>query len=101
MDSKLHLYLISRGEGAQGSDTYTEAVVVAASSDAARLIHPEGHTWSLSANDWVDSKGSVGSSFYDSRFGWVEPGQVIVKYLGEAGPDLAEGEIVIAAFKNG
>ena len=74
-----------------GFDTYDSCVVVAASAEDARQIHPgsgysecEDDDWGSFCDDWADS-----------------PDQVEVILLGVANFDLLAGQIVCSSFNAG
>jgi hypothetical protein len=69
-------------------DTYSAAVVVAASRREARHIHPNGK----SGTDWDG---------YRDYSSWTSPENVKVTKLGVAAPHLKDGEVVLSSFHAG
>jgi hypothetical protein len=67
-EPKMKLFRISQTEN-NGYDTYDSAVVVAASEEEARTMHPSGY-------DIEDRGDYLGT--------WVKPEDVKVEYLGES-----------------
>lgn len=82
----LYLWLISQDSN-NDYDTYSDAVVVAASRGEARKIHPNG----TSGTDWDD---------WDWR-SWTSPNDVRAVKIGLALPNRKEGEVVLASFHAG
>jgi hypothetical protein len=83
---EMFLFKISRREGAVGYGTFREAIVCAASADAARMADPAGDT---------RSDNFYGDSVEDD---WVPPSEVEVTYLGVAVSTLSpEGKTLVVS----
>jgi len=81
----MKLFLISQTQN-QEWDTYLAAVVAAPDEGTARNMDPENGQpvqWGRRQHEWCQ-----------------EPQQVIVRYLGEAAPDIQAG-VVCASYKAG
>lgn len=86
----MKLFLVTGGEDAYDTyDTYDSFVICCESEEDARLTHPRGHRWDGAS--W---------GIHDGHSWTPSPEKVIVKYLGEASPDLAPG-IVVDSFNAG
>lgn len=86
----MNLYLISQ-DANNDYDTYSDAVVVAESEEAAKLIHPDGSKTLPTAEDdeW---------RYRD----WVKiPDQVNAKLVGTAAEGLQAGQVICASFHAG
>jgi hypothetical protein len=96
----LHLYKISQHVN-NTWDTYDSAVVVAATPEEARLIHPKQirkrSVWTADLSTWweLDEDG------YPKDDSWAHPDKVEVELVGEAAPHLTAGTVVCASFKAG
>lgn len=77
MVESLNIYLISQDINSE-YDTYSDAVVVAYSEDAARQTHPSGRGW---------------PSRRSSHNEWCEPKDVKVELIGVAAAGVDEGVI--------
>lgn len=90
----MNLYLISQEENDQ-YDTYDSAVVIAASEDQARLIHPNGRMFDPNEREqwyrWDDQYRSWASS----------PDKVAVTLLGVDSTGSEEWRVVVASFNAG
>lgn len=104
LDMKLWL-LTGRGHG--GYDTYSEAVVVAATEEDARKIYPrpEHQTWGcyckeeVVMHDWWDV-GEGDCICNPGRNEWCTPEQVDVEEIGSS-PELEAGTVVCASYHAG
>ncbi len=87
MKEPLKLYLIEQDENCD-YECWTDAVVCAASEDAARRMHPGGMT----RKEWKERAGSPGYGANRSR--WASsPEKVKVTHLGMATETLEAGVI--------
>jgi hypothetical protein len=84
---------------AQGYDTYSDCVVIAASEADARLMHPNGYEWPAQAmtadtSDYLD---------YSDWSDWAEhgPKTVTVEVIGTTLPWDNEARVVCASFHAG
>lgn len=90
----MNIYLISQSVN-NDYDTFSEAVVVAESEAAARLIHPNGFLhWSDKLCVWADENGK---DWRDNT--WATPKDVIVEKLGVSDSNV-EG-VISASFHAG
>jgi len=95
----MKLFLISQNENNR-YDTYDSAVVVAANSDEARLIHPDGYTiWLEYRWVWGHANGEFRDASSDGT--WTVPAKVSAEYIGEAAEHLSVGAIVCSSFNAG
>lgn len=83
MGEEMKLYLLIRGGGRGGYDTYNSAVVAAPSPKAARNIHPSGNQENCNWNDT-----------------WCNPEQVKVECIGTAARGVKQG-VICADFFGG
>ena len=93
---KLKLWKLSQ-EHNNGYETFDSAVVVAASFTNAVLLHPAGDKiqWNGSEWVWADDGTDFGMN------SWVNPDNVTVQHVGEAGPGLEEGDVICASYWSG
>ena len=78
----------------RGYDTYDSAVVVAASAEGARRIHPNGD------DRWRDDHRDWGEGIWANKSWARNPNHVSVEEIGDAKPG-AEVGIVCASFNAG
>ena len=93
---KLKLWKLSQ-EHNNGYETFDSVVVVSCGHSAASMIHPVGCRVYWNGTDWLWADDN-------SEFGldsWVEPRQVTVQQIGEAGPGLEEGDVICASYWSG
>ena len=83
----MNIYLITREDGA-GYDEYDSAVVVAATEEAARLIHPGGR------DDWDGKVEKWGS--------WIPACDVLTTYIGKFdNENYIKDRVICASFNAG
>lgn len=80
----MKLWLISQKENT-GYDTYDSAVVMAATADEARMMHPYGDEWDGKEDSWGT---------------WADADKVRVEEIGLASPSLGPSPKVICASFN-
>ena len=101
----------------RGYDTYSDAVVVAETADAARLIHPACRprgeddipprriTWCEDFKyEWEEETDRRGLWISDGNeeYGWADnPDQVRVELIGTAAAHLAANTVVCASYHAG
>jgi len=93
------LYLISRPNTNKTMRDYYDSVVVCADSEEqAKLIHPRCINKIIIwiCPDWVDVRDEC-----DINYMWVDPGDVIVKYLGCADESLGLNTVICASYHGG
>jgi hypothetical protein len=73
----MNIYLITQYENT-GYNTYSNAVVIAESEEAARLTHPSG------GDEWIEES-------------WADPEDIEVELVGEA-LDGAQAGVICASF---
>ena len=111
-NQELFLYRISQPY--KGYDTYDSAVVVAASVEDARVIHPEalqiteGSTqgptrfiWDEDYYGWINRKNLDGNTDAQVMWSWAQPKDVRVVCIGKAAPSLSAGDVVCSSFNAG
>ena len=86
---KLNLYKLYSSLG--GYDTFKSCIVVAASEENAKLIHPYGDVYQDINTSWK----------WNSSCWERSPDQVIVELIGVAASHLKENEVIIASFNAG
>ena len=97
----MNIYHIKRTD--KGSwDTYSDAVVVAETENAARLIHPHGVEYIWRKDIDGDYKCVDPTEEWDdvSRE-WVLPNSVAVTFIGEAHESFTEACIICASYHAG
>jgi len=88
----MNLYLISQNENC-GYDTYDSALVIAASEEEAKTIHPEGYRWE-------NGKWRGGWAIDLAGQSWCNPDHITVKIIGT--PTTGKiGDIIISSFNAG
>jgi hypothetical protein len=95
----LKIYLLTQSHN-RGYDTYDSCVVVAASPEEARLMHPRGdRAWD--GHGWAYTDGTNPSTWRASEAGWAyHPDNVTVEEIGGALAD-TEPRVVCASFSAG
>lgn len=89
----VYLYLISQEERS-GYDTYSNAVVTAASPEAARNIHPSHFCAPFSSEE--------GPKDWERSHAWARsPDKVNVQLLGEAHVDIPNNVVIVYSFHAG
>lgn len=95
MAMKLWLIYQDRNDG---YDTYSSAVVVAETEDAARAVHPGGDDWRWhpATGKWVARHGS---GYGDDT--WTNPESVGAVCIGTAKENMTPGRAVCSSFNAG
>ena len=92
-DDQLNLYMLKLDKNI-GYDMYDSAVVVAASPEEARYIHPDKQArWSQKEGEWING-------YFSSNRCWGRPDEVSVELIGTA----LSGEtrsVVVSSFNAG
>lgn len=95
----LKIYLLTQKQN-RGWDTYDSCVVVAASPEEARLMHPRGDR-SWNGNGWAYTDGTDPSTWRASEAGWAwHPDNVKAEEIGVTLADTAP-KVVCASFNAG
>lgn len=90
----LNLYKISQNYN-NGYDTWSDAVVVANTSDEAKLIHPAEYKPLDDGKLWYESDDPYEWS------SWALPEHVTVELIGIAAEHLEAGTVICASFHAG
>lgn len=91
----MNLYRIAQSFN-NDDDTYDSAVVIAPSTEDARLMHPKGDFCRWHVDGWYVC---IGAPRYPDRT-WAPPEHVLVELIGTALPD-SRPEVVLASFNAG